>query len=438
MRSIKFFFFRTSSYFFLSIFIYCLLYSIVTPPFYVADEHSHFQKSSSKETLYLRGSLRVDKSIYNFSENFEKMANDRQHNGTKYDKNFLFKNYDTYNLNKEYKLGNLSNLSGYPVTGYLFSKISFITSKLFSDNVTLIFYIGRIVNIIFSIIILIYVTRKIFSNSSILLLIYSSPMALSILASHSQDVMIFNFTLLFIFFSDYLLKKKETNLIKTELFIFLASLMCVLLIFARPTYIPIFLLPILLTYKISSKKNYQYILIVILIIISLIFILTYDTVPKKNNLSFPQDIFFVIELLMNDLIKNTYKYFYMMIGAIGRIDIFADYKLIYLFLIIFFYAFLTNFDFKNILTNISFCVFLIFFLIIFLTQLAQYIYFTETGRTDYIQGVQGRYFIPAFMILTLLLKNNSNKILILVEKIIILLVPHLNIFMIIKTYNFFY
>ena len=263
-------------------------------------------------------------------------------------------------------------------------------------------------------------------------------MALSILASHSQDVMIFNFTLLFIFFSDYLLKKKEINLIKTELFIFLASLMCVLLIFARPTYIPIFLLPILLTYKISSKKNYQYILIVILIIISLIFILTYDTVPKKNNLSFPQDIFFVIELLMNDLIKNTYKYFYMMIGAIGRIDIFADYKLIYLFLIIFFYAFLTNFDFKNILTNISFCVFLIFFLIIFLTQIAQYIYFTETGRTDYIQGVQGRYFIPAFMILTLLLKNNSNKILILVEKIIILLVPHLNIFMIIKTYNFFY
>ena len=324
------------------------------------------------------------------------------------------------------------------MTGYLFSKISFNTSKLFSDNVTLIFYIGRIVNIIFSIIILIYVTRKIFSNSSILLLIYSSPMALSILASHSQDVMIFNFTLLFIFFSDYLLKKTETNLIKTELFIFLASLMCVLLIFARPTYIPVFLLPILLTYKISSKKNYQYILIIILIIISLIFILTYDTVPKKNNLSFPQDIFFVIELLMNDLIKNTSKYIYMMIGAIGRIDIFADYKLIYLFLIVFFYKFLTNFDFKNILTNTSFCVCLIFFLIIFLTQIAQYMYFTDTGRTDFIQGVQGRYFIPAFMILTLLLKNNSNKILILVEKIIILLIPHLNIFMLIKTYNFFY
>ena len=214
--------------------------------------------------------------------------------------------------------------------------------------------------------------------------------------------------------------------------------MCVLLIFARPTYIPVFLLPILLTYKISSKKNYQYILIIILIIISLIFILTYDTVPKKNNLSFPQDIFFVIELLMNDLIKNTPKYIYMMIGAIGRIDIFADYKLIYLFLIVFFYKFLTNFDFKNILTNTSFCVCLIFFLIIFLTQIAQYMYFTDTGRTDFIQGVQGRYFIPAFMILTLLLKNNSNKILILVEKIIILLIPHLNIFMLIKTYNFFY
>ena len=49
-------------------------------------------------------------------------------------------------------------------------------------------------------------------------------MALSILASHSQDVMIKFHTFIYIF-SDYLLKKKRQTLLKQN-YLFSASLMC--------------------------------------------------------------------------------------------------------------------------------------------------------------------------------------------------------------------
>lgn len=66
-------------------------------------------------------------------------------------------------------------------------------------------------------------------------------------------------------------------------------------------------------------------------------------------------------------------------------------------------------------------------------------YFTETDKTDFIQGVQGRYFIPAFMLITLILdKIKKNKSLLLVEKCLILFLPHLNLLVLIQMYYFFY
>lgn len=59
-------FFKIHNYYLFTCSIYILLYIFITPPFYVADEYSHFQKSASKENIYLRGALSIDNGIKKF------------------------------------------------------------------------------------------------------------------------------------------------------------------------------------------------------------------------------------------------------------------------------------------------------------------------------------------------------------------------------------
>ena len=51
--------FKIHNYFLLTSLIYIVLYIFITPPCYVADEYSHFQKSTSIENIYLKSSLLV-------------------------------------------------------------------------------------------------------------------------------------------------------------------------------------------------------------------------------------------------------------------------------------------------------------------------------------------------------------------------------------------
>ena len=125
--------FSIHNYYLLSCSIYILLYIFITPPFYVADEYAHFQKSSSNENIYLRGPLNIDSGIKRFADDFEykaykKWKVDRD---IKYSKNFIKENVDNYKLQYSLMPSNLASLTGYPVTGYLVSKtINNITKKI--------------------------------------------------------------------------------------------------------------------------------------------------------------------------------------------------------------------------------------------------------------------------------------------------------------------
>ena len=159
------------TYYILTASIYIIIYLFITPPFYVADEYSHFQKSSSKEIFYLKGHLNIDSGIKEFSKDFENLAKQRQYNNTKYNKNFLNNKYKDYSLVNKYELANLANLSGYPVSGYIFTKLGTSIGKIFTDKVIVIFYLGRLFNLIFSVIIIYFVIKNISSNRNYLFII---------------------------------------------------------------------------------------------------------------------------------------------------------------------------------------------------------------------------------------------------------------------------
>ena len=194
--------FKIHNYYFLTCSIYILLYIFITPPFYVADEYSHFQKSASKESFYLTGPLSVDNGIKKFSDHFEELAFNKwkKNREFKYSSNLINDNKNNYKLENSLTSANLAGLSGYPFTGYFVSKIAINISKIFTNDVIKIFYLGRIANFIFCIIICWLVIKKITWGKEYLYIILSMPMTLTLFGSYNQDAILFSFTLLIIFF----------------------------------------------------------------------------------------------------------------------------------------------------------------------------------------------------------------------------------------------
>jgi len=433
--------FKIHNYFLLTSFIYIIFYIFITPPFYSPDEYSHFQKSTSVENVYLKGELNVDSSIKKFSDKFEAIAKnkwkiDRDY---KYTLNFFLDNYETYSLTNKHEKANLSSLHNYPVSGYLISKVGTNFLEIFTNNVMILFYGGRLFNC-FAAVLIGYMTLKYLrSGKDFLFILLSMPMTLTLFGSFNQDVMLFIDTLIILFLTNAITDPKKISAFKKEFFLILIIFFSFLLIVGRPTYISFFILPLILIFKISEKKTMQYLILFIFLTISMVFINDYSATPT-NPILLPRDLFLIIEILINDAVVNFLKYIAMMIGALGRIDIIINYFLIFVFAVMLMTFFIINFNFLKIFSLIKITVFLIFFSTIFLTQIAQYIYFTEVGRIDYIQGVQGRYFIPIFFLLTLTLSNknflkiNNNKY----KNLFLWSLPHLNIIVLYQFYNFFY
>tara|TARA_B100001027_G_scaffold140255_1_gene97497 strand:- start:234 stop:875 length:642 start_codon:yes stop_codon:yes gene_type:complete len=213
------------------------------------------------------------------------------------------------------------------------------------------------------------------------------------------------------------------------------------MILARPTYIPFMLLPLFFIFNNSNNKTFQIFIFSIFLVLSFIFINHYPTLPKTNVISIPQDLFFIFKLIVLDIYENSAKYLVMMVAGLGKIDIFPSKIIILLLLLSISTIFFNFFGLKNIFNPFNLLVISICLLTLAATQLGQYMYFTDTGRTNYIQGVQGRYFIPCFILLTLCLNFSKKKINALVNKIInfiIIIFPHFNFFILVNFYNFFY
>lgn len=434
--------FKIHNYFLLTSLIYIISYIFITPPFYSPDEYSHFQKSTSVENVYIKGELNVDSGIKKFSDDFEVIAKNKWkiNRNYKYTLNFFLDNYQTYSLTDKYEKANLSNLHNYPVSGYLVSKVGTNFLEIFTNNVMILFYGGRLFNC-FAAVLIGYMTLKYLrSGKDFLFILLSMPMTLTLFGSFNQDVMLFIDTLIILFLTNAITDQKKISVFKKEFFLILIIFVSFLLIVGRPTYISFFVLPLILIFKISEKKTMQYLILLIFFTLSTLFINDYSTTPPINLISLPQDLFLIIEILIKNTLVNFLKYIAMMIGALGRIDIIINYFLILVFAIMLMIFFIINFNFFKIFSLVKITVFLIFFSTIFLTQIAQYIYFTDIGRIDYIQGVQGRYFIPIFFLLTLTLSNknflkiNDNKY----KNLFLWSLPHLNIIVLYQFYNFFY
>ena len=428
--------FEIHNYYFLTCSLYILLYIFITPPFYVPDEYSHFQKSASEESFYLRGTLSIDNGIKQFSDHFELLAYNKwkKNREYKYSSDLINEEKNKYKLENSFTTANLAGLSSYPVTGYFVSKIAINISKIFTDDVIIIFYFGRIVNFMFCIIICWLVLKSVPIGKEYLYIILSMPMTLTLFGSYNQDAILFSFTLLIVFFINKILN--DTEKIETRLIII--QIITFLLIMGRPTYLTFFLIPLFLIFGYSSYKTRQLLIFFLFICLCLMFIKTYPTPPVSNSINFPNDIIKVLIIISNDLYINLFKYIALMIGGLGRIDLIVNYYLIIFISLCIVYFYFFQINYKKFFSNFNIVVLLVFVSTVCLTLLSQYMYFTNPGQIKFISGVQGRYFIPIFLLLTVSInKLNIHKFNYL-KRSIVFVVPHINLFVLYKYYDFFY
>jgi len=465
--------------------IYVVIYIFLTPPFYTNDEFSHFQKASSKEKIYLNGNLSISKNAKEFAElfyymqlktyiskdsidDYENLEIRKNIQKTKsedylnkfilsgrtnfnYSRNFYQDTFAEYEWNNDYTEATLNNLVGYPITGYIFSKLGVEFSKLFSNKIYISFYTGRLFNAIFCIIVIFFALKYIKNGKEFLFAIFSLPTVLKLTGSFSQDGILFAYSLLITLIFNFLNEDKDLQDKKKQTFFLLSFVLLLFISCARPSYVVFFSLTLIF----YSKKYFinKSLIVLIPIIISSLFFLSFinyypmpispsEFTDGSNNIDFLiSSPFIIIKILINDFINNFTKYSSMLIGFMGHGNFYLDYRL-KIIIGFFFVAIFILSSYKNIIFNLkNLFIILICFSSVIITQVLQYIYSTSPGRIDLIQGVDARYFIPNIIFLSLIFKNMHKELnakIKIFKNTALLIIPHFNMFVLFQMYEFFY
>ncbi len=123
---------KLHSYFLLTSIFYIFCYIVITPPFYVADEQAHFQKVASKENFFIFHKINVDSGVKNFTKHYFDISEIKhiKNRDYKYSLNHFDELGSEFIFSGQFEKAKIDNMQGYPITGYIFSKIGFKISIL--------------------------------------------------------------------------------------------------------------------------------------------------------------------------------------------------------------------------------------------------------------------------------------------------------------------
>lgn len=287
--------------------------------------------------------------------------------------------------------------------------------KTITDNSLIIFYIGRIFNMVSCILILYLAIKKMPYLKKIMFLFAFIPITIEGITTLSADGLLIAVSYYLLAYILDIIENSDSISIKNYIIIFLLG---TLLAFSKLVYIPLIgLLLLIPTNKFKSKKDKIIKLLIIfasLILINFIWLkiaskyLEVYTLGKSNAqisfiLSNPFKYFQIlihsienngVELLMQTFGKNLLHY-----------EVITNYTIIPISLIAVSLIILFNENKKDIIKKsgniIITTIFLLVFVLIFTSIFIQWTNF----NTDIIYGVQGRYFLPILPLICILLRN---------------------------------
>ena len=378
------------------------------------DEHAHFWKAYeiSSGHIVSRPSNGLPKSVVELF---------RKEDGSYPNRDF---NYETIKdkindeLNEEDKEEISVGATG-PLTpiSYIPQVIGVTIGRLLDLSPLLILYLGRLTNLIFYIA-LIYLAIKIMPSEkwkAIIMIIALFPMSMDIAATVSPDAVIISSSILAISYAMKLKFKDEKINLKQ---ISLLGLLCMIPTVCKIVYFPICLLVFMLPkekFENKLKKNLSWV-IVLLITFVPYFVLNgivskgaWEIQIRTNTLE--QILFTASDLVrdvgvaVNTLYKEASGIFTTMIGGWNTINLLN----LFIFVILVLATFMKNGESEEYKFSKKDKILLLVMILIESLGViaAMYITWTE-AQVEYVDGLQGRYFLPILPLLCLLL--NSDKI----------------------------
>lgn len=408
---------KLESFFVTLIIAFGVIYTFVNVPLVRYDEHAHFWRAYELS----QGELRTNpqntfpKSIINLF-----FRND----GTYPNREF---NYDTLINQLNQKLSPNEKISfpvgasgGYSIINYLATTVGVFIARNLYLNPIWIFYIGRLFNV-FTYSLLSYFAIKLVPSrkmKKIIGIIALFPMSINLAASFSPDTIINGFTLLSI---SYALKLKFDDKIKKISMkqIALFSIFALIPTICKIVYIFLFGFLFFIPKEKFAKKNSRllYFLLQFLIIILLYFIFNIvlkgngqvpiDKNPIEQIIYCVSDPIRVVKIFIYTLTTYSTDYLTELVGGWNTPTILSIILSIILLIV-------AMEDDKESL-KYSFtkkeriALLIIAILEIISVFLALYIDWS-VAQTQYVMGIQGRYFIPILPILLLAIKCNVFKI----------------------------
>ena len=393
-----------------------LLYLILIPIGRVPDERNHFARAYEIS----EGHLISDKNEEGTGgqnlpidvENIFKSSKD------KLNYNDILHNIDK-SPSQERKFITFSNMSLYSFVCYIPQVIGISIGRFLSLPIVLVAYLGRLTNFIVCITLIYFAIKLIPYKKMSILLFAFMPMMLQEMASLSADALTNGMAFFLISYTLYV-KNKKSKVSKKDFIVLTIS--SIVMSLCKIIYLPLCLILLLIPYDKFKTKRDKYIKIGLLAL----FVVLINLVWLKISSSFlgeiregvdpSSQVYYIlhnpliyIQTFYDTIYENLTLYLFNIVGfSLCYFDVNPSYiyVLLYLFLII--YSLIVDssnkVDNKDKLLNV-----IIILSTIVLMYTSLYIQWTPLGL-DFIDGVQGRYFIPLLIPIALLFNNNLVKI----------------------------
>lgn len=315
----------------------------------------------------------------------------------------------------------ISTAQGNNFIMYVFSAMGFFIARILKISIFYGVLLGRLFNFVFYMLMIYLAIKKIPFGKLVLAVYALMPMCMQQASSFSPDAFINAISLYYIAFSIYLIFKEEKIKIKDfAIYILFTPIVCIVKMVYTLLAGIVFL--IIKRKDIISKKKIAIIIITVIVgLVALLGTLTlspkYTTTTedtKKYNEKLNVDSSKQIENIINNpsniikaYIYDWYNmgnhYIYMAIGSeLGWLELNPPEIIITLYLICLIFSTLVEkhdygFNWKN-----KIWILLIVIGVMFLVEIALYVGFTPVGA-EFIGGIQGRYYIPIYILLLLCL-----------------------------------
>jgi uncharacterized membrane protein len=326
---------------------------------------------------------------------------------------------------------------------YLIPTLAFFIGKLLGLSAVVLFYIGRLSNLVFYIFIVYLAIKYTPILKWVFLLLALMPMALYEAASLSSDG--FNIAISFLLIA-YILKlafdDEISNISKNQfLTVFILGIMLAL---SKEIYVLLLLFFLIIPKQKFISRNYKFTWFFIIFVFSICVGLLWGVivkgmyVPLNPNVNPQVQISFILShfasftwIFVGTISQNLLFYLTTFVGTFGWTDIGLDTPLhpflVYIYILFVLFVALT--DKIEVYMQLKQKIFSITLFLVSLISIFVLEYLTWTTVGNYlIEGVDGRYFIPVAPLLFLAFYNNripsfkENKILVPIFIIIMLLI----------------